>query len=285
MRSVQCNIITDAFYAFFSLPTWQDCHEMWCKKRRRKGEGKVTDDGGSAKQVRRESVADTLEPSNSLPAQGPTESQDDRTLVPLEASTFLRRHSIETVEMETEDMAANAYAGRDEDSFYDREESTQYSYTDEHPKAAYSQDSYYQRDYQRDYGEGRRNSAFKTSEEDYSRLYSRDDIEDERGSRYSQSSMHYEQLSPPVDKANRQYTNQYKHYSYADGSREKEYDKPSSRYREESASYLYRERYSESFSQKREIFDYSDSQYEQYSVATENRSSSSPHGVETYPRW
>lgn len=268
-----------------SLPTWQDCHEMWCKKRRRKGEGKVTDDGGSAKQVRRESVADTVEPSNSLPVQGPTESQDDRTLVPLEASTFLRRHSIETVEMETEDMAANAYAGRDEDSFYDREESTQYSYTDEHPKAAYSQDSYYQRDYQRDYGEGRRNSAFKTSEEDYSRLYSRDDIEDERGSRYSQSSMHYEQLSPPVDKANRQYTNQYKHYSYVDGSREKEYDKPSSRYREESASYLYRERYSESFSQKREIFDYSDSQYEQYSVATENRSSSSPHGVETYPRW
>lgn len=270
----------------FSLPTWQDCHEMWCKKRRRKGEGKVSDDGGSAKQVRRESVADTLEPSNNLSAQAPAgEQESERNLVPLEASTFLRRQSIETVEMETEDATANAYAARDGHSFYDEEQSSQYSYTEEHPKAVYSQDSYYQRDYQREYGESSRNSVFQTSGEDYARLFSRDNIDDGRENRYSQSSAHYEQLSPPVDQTKRSYPDQYKHYQYADGSRDKEYDKSSSRFREDSASYLYRERYSESFSRKREIFDYSDSQYDGYPVAAEDRPSSPPRGVETYPRW
>lgn len=270
-----------------SLPTWQDCHEMWCKKRRRKGgEGKVTEDGGSAKQIRRDSVAgDTLEPSDNLPALPATEEQGESTLVPLEASTFLRRHSIETVEMETEETTAGAYAARDGHS-YDREQSAQYSYTEEHPKAAYSQDSYYQRDYQQDYTEGSRNSVYKSSVEDYPHSYSRDNTDNEKGSRYSQSSVHYEQLSPPVDRVKRSYSDQYKRsYGYADGSRDNEYDESSSRYRDDSASYLYRERYPESFSQKREVFDYSDSQYDRYPVAAENRAISPQRGVESYPRW
>ena len=259
---------------------------MWCKKRRRKGEGKVSEDGGSAKQVRRESVADNVEPTDNLPAlAAATGEQGEGTLVPHEASTFLRRQSIETVEMETEDSAANAYASRDGHSFYEREESSQYSYTEEHPKAAYSQDSYYQRDYQQEYAEGSRSSAYKTSAGDYSRSYSRDDVDGERGNRYSQSSVHYEQLSPPVGQTKRSYPEQYKHYGYADGSRDKEYDEASSRYRDSSASYLYRERYPESFSQKREVFDYSDSQYDRFPVPAENRASSPQRGVESYPRW
>ena len=255
---------------------------MWCKKRRRKGDGKVSEDGGSAKQVRRESVVDSLEPSNNLSAQAQAGGQEsERNLVPLEASTFLRRQSIETVEMETEDAAANAYAGRDGHSYYDGEQSSQCDYTEEHPKAAYSQDSYYQRDYQREYGESSRNSVFQTSGEDYARLYSRDNVDNGRDNRYSQSSVHYEQLSPPVDQTKRPHSDQYKHYHYADDSRDQDHDKSASQFREESASYLYRERYSESFSRKREIFDYSDSQYDHYPVAAENRPSSPPRGV----RW
>jgi len=280
LKDVVCESISPP-----SLPTWQDCHEMWCKKRRRKGEGKGAEDGGVAKQLRRESVADTLESSNNLPALDASGEQGERTLVPLEASTFLRRQSIETVEMDTEDTVANTSAARDGHSFYDREQSSQYSYAEEHPKAVYSQDSYYQRDYQRDYAEGSRTSTYKTSVEDYSRSYSRDDIDNERGSRYSQSSMHYEQLSPPVDETKRSYPDQYKRYGYTDGSREKDYDEPSSRYQEDSASYLYRERYSESFSQKREVFDYSDSKYDRFPVPAENRASSPQHGGEHYSRW
>ncbi|XP_074623425.1 uncharacterized protein LOC141881538 [Acropora palmata] len=259
-----------------SLPTWQDCHEMWCKKRRRKGEGKATDDGSSGKQGRRESVADNLEPSIDHPTQIPKEDQD-------ETNSFPRRQSIETIEMETEDVPENAHSIRDELSFSDEKLPEQYSYTEEHPKAAYSQDSYYQRDYQQDYSEGSRNSIFRT-DEGYPRPYARENFDNSRASRYSQSSVHYEQLSPPIDHTTRPYTDQYKHYEYDSGRREKDYDESSSRYREQSASYLYRERYSDSFSQKREIFDYSDSQYSHYPVGAE-KVNSPVRGVETCSRW
>lgn len=258
---------------------------MWCKKRRRKAEGKVTEDGGSAKQTRRESVADSLEPSNSLPAPAATEEQTESSVAPLEESTFLRRQSIETVEMETEDTAANAYASKDSHSFYDREQTTQYSYTGENPKASYLDDSYFQRDYKRDYPEGSSKTSYETSVDDYSHPYARDDNESRRVDRYSQSRMHYEQLSPPTDQGKHSFSDQYRHYSYTDESSNKEYSEVSSRYREESASYLYRERYTEDFSQKREVFNYSDSQYDRYPVPAENRRSSPQRGMESYPRW
>lgn len=264
-----------------SLPTWQDCHEMWCKKRRRKGEGKGADDGGSVKQGRRESAADSLEPPSNLPTQMPIEGQEETTL---ETSAFLRRQSIETVEMETEDSSANPYSARDGHPYFDGKQSSQYSYAEEHPKAAYLQDSYYQRDYQQDYSEGSRNSVFKT--EDYSHLYARENVDNGRGSRYSQSSVHYEQLSPPVDhQTEGSYHDHYKRYGYTDGSRDNDYDESSSLCRKESASYLYREHYSDSFSQRREIFDYSDSQYDRYPIGTEKLPSSPVRGGETYSRW
>lgn len=280
----------------FSLPTWQDCHEMWCKKRRRKGgEGKAAaeDGGSSSKQTKRESVSDTLEPSNNPPVQPTSEEQTEGSLPPPEASsTFLRRQSIETVEMETEDTAANAYASRDGHSLYDREQTTQYSYTGENSKATYLQDSYHQRDYPRDYPEGSAtNNSYKTSMDEYSHPYSRDRTDNgSRGSRYSQSSVHYEQLSPPTDQAKHSYTDQYRHYSYADGSSNKEYESSSSssRYRDESASYLYRERYPDNFPHKREVFNYNDSQYDRYPVTAESKSrGSSPpqRGADSYPRW
>lgn len=265
-----------------SLPTWQDCHEMWCKKRRRKGgENKVTEDG--TKQVRRDSVAgETTETSNNLPAMATTEEQGERTLKPVETSAFLRRQSIETVEMETEN---STYAAREGQSFYDRDQ-PHCSYADEHPKAAYSQDSYYQRDYQQDYGESSRLSGYKSSLEDYPPSYCRDNIDNGGGHRsYSQSSVHYEQLSPPVDETSNSYPEQYKRYSYSDGRRDKEFNESSSRYRDDSSSYLYRERYSDSFSQKREVFDYSNSQYDHYPVASENRVTSPQRGVDSYQRW
>lgn len=266
-----------------SLPTWQDCHEMWCKKRRRKGEGKGTEDGGSAKQTRRESVADNSEASNKLPALPATEEQRESSIAPLESSSFPRRQSIETIEMETEDMATNAYASKDGHSFYDREQLSQYSYTEEHPKAAYLEDSYYQRDYRRDYPEGSGNHSYKTALDDYSHPYSREDADNERRDRYSQSSMQYEQLSPPTDQGKRSYPDRYRHYSFTDGGSNKEYDEMSSRYRED--SYLYRERYPEDFSRKHEVFDYNDSQYDRYPVAPENRGQSPHCNVESYPRW
>lgn len=259
---------------------------MWCKKRRRKGEGKTAEDAGSAKQTRRESVADNLENSNSsLPSLPATGEQAEGSLAPLEASAFLRRQSIETVEMETEETSADSYATRDEHPLYDREETTQYSYAEDNPKSTYLQDSYYH-DYQRDYPEDSSNNSYKTSADDYSHRYSRDDTDNSRGSRYSQSSVHYEQLSPPTDQEKRSYSDRYRHYSYGEGSSNKEYNDSSSRsYRDESASYLYREHYSDSFSQKREVFDYSDSQYDRYPVTTGNRGSSPPRGVESYQRW
>ena len=255
---------------------------MWCKKRRRKGgENKVTEDG--TKQVRRDSVAgETTETSNSIPAMATTEEQGERTLKPVETSAFLRRQSIETVEMETEN---STYAAREGQSFYDRDQ-PHCSYADEHPKAAYSQDSYYQRDYQQDYGESSRLSGYKSSLEDYPPSYSRDNIDNGGGHRsYSQSSVHYEQLSPPVDETRNSYPEQYKRYSYSDGRRDKEFNESSSRYRDDSSSYLYRERYSDSFSQKREVFDYSNSQYDHYPVAAENRVTSPQRGVDSYQRW
>lgn len=259
---------------------------MWCKKRRRKAEGKVAEDGGSAKQTRRESVADSLEPSDNLPVLPATGEQTESSLAPLEASTFLRRQSIETVEMETEDTASNAYASKDSHSFYDREQTTQYSYAGENPKATYLEDSYYQRDDRRDYPEGSSKNSYESSLDDYSHPYSRENTDSRRGDRYSQSSVHYEQLSPPTDQGKqRSYSDQYRHYSYAEGSSNKEYNELSSRYREESASYLYRERYPEGFSQKREVFDYSDSQYDRYPVTADNRRSSPQRGTESYPRW
>ena len=258
---------------------------MWCKKRRRKAEGKAAEDGGSAKQTRRESVADSLEPSNSLAVLPATEEQTESSSAPLEASTFLRRQSIETVEMETEDTAANAYASKDSRSYYDREQTTQYPYTgEENPKATYLDDSYYQRDYRRDYPEGSSKNSYEASLDEYSHPYSREDADSRRVDRYSQSRMHYEQLSPPTDQGKSSYSEQYRHYSYTDGSSNKEYEL-SSRYREESASYLYKERYPEDYSHKREVFDYSDSQYDHYPVTAENRRSSPQHGMESYSNW
>lgn len=92
----------------------------------------MTEDG--TKQVRRDSVAgETTETSNNLPAMATTEEQGERTLKPVETSAFLRRQSIETVEMETEN---STYASREGQSFYDRDQ-PHCSYADEHPKATH----------------------------------------------------------------------------------------------------------------------------------------------------
>ena len=270
---------------------------MWCKKRRRKAEGKITDDGNSAKQVRRESVAEPTEASSNpllLPQLPETQTtvnvpHQDNALFPEEESSSFRRESIETVEMETEEVATKAYSTRDE-HWYDREQKTRYSYPGENLKAVYSQDSYYQRSYQRDYPEGSRNSSYQTSVDrnsDCSQLYaSRDGTDQARRSRYSQSSMYYEQLSPASDQADRSYSDQYRPYNYAEESSNKGYDNQSlSRYREDTSSYLYQERYSDSYSQNREVFDYSNSRYEKYPVNAENKSASPRQGVESYSRW
>lgn len=268
-----------------SLPTWQDCHEMWSKKRRRKGEGKIAEDAGSAKQTRRESVVDSLENSNSLPALSATGEQEERSVEPLESSTILRRQSIETVEMETEETSADAYSTRDDHVFYDREETHQYSYAEDNPKSTFLQDSYYH-DYPRDYPGESSNNSHNASVDEFSHTYSREKSDNSRGNRYSQSNVHYEQLSPPTDQERCSFSDRFRHYSYGEGGSNKDYNNSSSRsYREESAPYLYREHYSESFSQKREVFDYSDTRYDRLPVTAGNRGSSPQHGVESYQTW
>lgn len=258
---------------------------MWSKKRRRKGEGKIAEDAGSAKQTRRESVVDSLENSNSLPALSATGEQEERSVEPLESSTILRRQSIETVEMETEETSADAYSTQDDHVFYDREETHQYSYAEDNPKSTFLKDSYYH-DYPRDYPGESSNNSHNASVDEFSHTYSREKSDNSRGNRYSQSNVHYEQLSPPTDQERCSFSDRFRHYSYGEGGSNKDYNNSSSRsYREESAPYLYREHYSESFSQKREVFDYSDTRYDRLPVTAGNRGSSPQHGVESYQTW
>ena len=52
-----------------SFPAWQDCHEMWCKKRRRKGDNRNAED--SARGAKRESLTSSglaTNPEASVPS-------------------------------------------------------------------------------------------------------------------------------------------------------------------------------------------------------------------------
>lgn len=51
---VKCFSQFSSQFFFFSLPLWQDCHELWSKKRRRQKQMGMTDDVSTVKAPRKE---------------------------------------------------------------------------------------------------------------------------------------------------------------------------------------------------------------------------------------
>ena len=270
-----------------SLPHWQDCHEMWCKKRRRRSEVKATDEGSrsQAKQPKQEPNTASVPGSQAQAAEGQaiisTQGNESRLPLPIYATKDLPRHSIETVEMDTDEAPAE-YSTKQEPSYYRAEQKNQYAYAEQSLKAIYSTDSYYQRDYT----EIGKNNTYQSSGEvgtEFNRHYTREPAYSyestssrdgsEGASGYTQSGVYYEQLSPAADQAEQPYSKHYSGYGYTERNSNSGYEHAPVQCKED-AVFGFSGQYS-----KREVYEYAN-----LSVGGDHKVSSPSRRVESSSR-
>ncbi|XP_031556773.1 cyclin-dependent kinase 12-like [Actinia tenebrosa] len=215
-----------------SLPTWQDCHEMWCKKRKRKAEGKNVDD--SSKQPKVES-RDTEQDPPAPVSSGPLDGQD----LP-DVRTTGSSSGTSTAERFSNILTDNDGTNKPDSAPFAR-------------KADYETDLPYPNDFNDTKKEEVMQPKDFTGEYDRVRLNSRTFEYDHSSSRvvesmssrneYAEPECQYEQLSPASDHlSERVYSNErdYKGYGYTTESRESKYTRP--RYTD-TQDYRYRESY------------------------------------------
>lgn len=191
---------------FCSLPTWQDCHEMWCKKRKRKAEGRSVDE--STKQQKTEPKESDQEVSQ-LPTEEETNAplpqadEDDGRVLPTDNNPRNEQY--------TKDSRNDYIDGKS--SF--------------HP----TQDAPPQYDHER--------SSKATFEYNHSSTTGSGSANNRHGSEYIETA-EYEQLSPASDsQTSRPYIQEteYRGYGYTKESRETHYE--SSRYDRHKEQYDY----------------------------------------------
>ena len=224
-----------------SFPTWQDCHEMWCKKRRRKADGKNPEE--SSKGARRESVPpvglaanlDAIAASitQATEVQGAATSTIMRNSAPAPTETDSNMISAQYADLK---QAESFYPSQDYNRMENRGISESSYELSKKDLTSYSRD---QHDSKSGYGQGQVHStqpiagghyqASNTEQTSYGQNYERKDSYSHEASvldsskasaNYRDSSVYYEQLSPASDQPDQSYTeNNYRRsYSYSENS-------------------------------------------------------------------
>ena len=248
-----------------SFPTWQDCHEMWCKKRRRKADGKNPEE--SSKGARRESVPpvglaanlDAIAASitQATEVQGAATSTIMRNSAPAPTETDSNMISAQYADLK---QAESFYPSQDYNRMENRGISESSYELSKKDLTSYSRD---QHDSKSGYGQGQVHStqpiagghyqASNTEQTSYGQNYERKDSYSHEASvldsskasaNYRDSSVYYEQLSPASDQPDQSYTeNNYRRsYSYSENSNNS-YSHSGARYGSDSL-YQYKEQYS-----------------------------------------